>query len=256
MKTGFFQYTIYLLLGILIYSCKQQPLSVNKINTEQHKIDATLVADKEIDAFIAPYREHLNKTLDSTLSIALMNITKNDGSLESTLGNLIADISFEQVQAVFKKRYNKEIDFVLLNHGGLRAPINKGPVTARSAFQVMPFENELVVVELSYNKVKELIAYLATRQRAHPISNLKLSIVKDTKKAKNILVNGKPLEKDRRYLVLTTDYLQEGGDSMNFFSDPVQLYKTDYKLRNAMIDYFKSVDTLNVQLDKRMDYAE
>ncbi len=250
----FIHFSVVIFL-ILSSSCKQQPISVSKVTTAQKKIDSTLAENKAIDSFIAPYRGHLNKTLDSVLCIAVKDHTKK-GGLESTLGNLIADISLLQTSSVFKKKYSKDIDFVLLNHGGLRAPILEGPVTARTAFEVMPFENELVVAELSFEKVKELMVYLAQKQRAHPISNLQLTLDKTTKEAKNIKVDKKTLDQGRSYFVLTTDYLQQGGDSMNFFKDPIALYKTDYKLRNAMIDYFKSVDTLNTALDKRMYYAE
>ncbi len=256
MNKKWFKYLSLLFVGLLCYACKQQPMVVSKIDTKQYKVDTTLVGNKAIDSFIAPYRNHLNKTLDSTLCVAVMDMTKNDGQLESTLGNLMADISLKQAQPIFKKRYHKEIDFVLFNNGGMRSPIIKGEVTARSAFQVMPFENELVVVELAHDKVKELLEYLTTQQKAHPISNLQLSFIKKTKEIKKTMINGEPFKKDKTYFVLTTDYLQQGGDSMNFFKEPIQLYKTDYKLRNAMIDYFKSVDTLDVQLDNRMNYAE
>ncbi|PKV49137.1 5'-nucleotidase [Aquimarina sp. MAR_2010_214] len=256
MNTRFYNLLLGLFCLISICSCRQQSVSVNKISAVQQKIDSTIVTDKAIDSFIAPFRDHLNKTLDATLCIAAVDFTKDDGKLESKLGNLTADISLQQVEPIFKKRYNKEIDFVLLNHGGMRAPILKGPVTARTAFEVMPFENELVVAELSYEKVQELASYLAEKQRAHPVSNLRLSIVKQSKEVQELIVNDKPLREDKSYFVLTTDYLQQGGDRMNFFKDPIRLYKTDYKLRNALIDYFKSIDTLKVQLDKRMRYAE
>jgi 5'-nucleotidase len=257
MNTKFYiPFLLSLFLLISLFSCKQESVSVIKVSATQQKIDTTIVVDKAIDSFIAPFRDHLNKTLDATLCIASMDFTKHNENLESTLGNLTADISLQRVEPIFKKRYNKEIDFVLLNHGGMRAPILKGAVTSRTAFEVMPFENEMVVVELSYEKVKELVSYLAEKQQAHPITNMRLSIIKDSKKVKELTIRGEPLQETKTYLVLTTDYLQQGGDSMNFFKNPIELYKTDYKLRNALIDYFKSVDTLKVALDKRMSYAE
>jgi 5'-nucleotidase len=256
MNTKFYKLLPGFFCLISICSCTQQSVSINKISAIQQKIDSTIVADKAIDSFIAPFRDHLNKTLDATLCIAAADFTKHDRKLESKLGNLIADISLHQVEPIFKKRYHKDIDFVLLNHGGMRAPILKGPVTAKTAFEVIPFENELVVAELSYEKVKELISYLVEKQQAHPVSNLRLSMMKKSKKVKELIINDVPLQKGKTYLVLTTDYLQQGGDSMNFFKNPIQLYKTDYKFRNALIDYFKSIDTLKVQPGKRMRYAE
>jgi hypothetical protein len=70
--------------------------------------------------------------------------------------------------------------------------------------------------------------------------------------AKNILVQGKPLEKDKIYYVVSSDYLINGGDNMNFFKKGVEKYDLDYKLRNIIIDYFKEVDTISVITDKRI----
>lgn len=253
-----FQKPFVLLLLLLtgMISCKKQPLSVDKITATQQKIDSTLVENPEIDAFILPYREHLNKTLDSVLAYAPQDLTKNDGKLESSLGNLMADIALTQTQPYFKNRFDKEIDFVLLNHGGMRAPILKGNVTARTAFELMPFENELVVTELSYEKVLEIGDYLIKGKRAHPVANVQLVLDQVSEKASYVHIAKKPLQKDRTYLVLTTDYLQQGGDHMEFFSNPIKLYKTEYKLRNALIDYFKKTDTLKITLDNRLSYAE
>ncbi|MFL1894278.1 5'-nucleotidase C-terminal domain-containing protein [Aquimarina sp. 2-A2] len=244
------------LLALTSLSCTQNKSVVSKVHGIQHQVDSTLVTDIEVDSFIKPYRKHLNATLDASLSIATMDITKFDGELESSLGNLIADLSLEQVQPVFKKRYNDEIDFVMLNHGGLRAPILKGNVTARTAFEVMPFENELVVVQLDYKGVMELIKYVMEKESAHPTSNLKLVFDKDSKRIKELLVNSKSLKEDRKYNVLTSDYLKDGGDNMIFFKEADTFFSTEYKLRNALIDYFTKKDTLITVLDKRIQYAK
>ena len=113
----------------------------------------------------------------------------------------------------------------------------------------MPFENSLVVVEMTSEKIKELVNYLISGNLAHPLSKqINLAI---TENGYNLKINNKPLDASKTYFVLTSDYLQHGGDSMNFFKDPVNLYNLDYKIRNAIIDYFKETDTVKVNLDGR-----
>lgn len=239
-----------------LLSCKQDPLQLNKIEANQLITDSTTANNKLIDSFIAPYSQHLNNQLDETLAYTAADLTKSDAKLESSLGNLMADISFEQADPIFFKRNQKHIDFMLLNHGGIRAPIPKGNITARNAFEVMPFENELVVVELTGEKTEDLFEYLSEAMKAHPISNqLKFEAEQDGDdfKAK---INGESFDEDKNYYVLTTDYLQQGGDRMTFFSNPVNLYKLDYKLRNAMIDYFKKIDSIQPTLDQRFTAYE
>lgn len=250
-------FVIFITFCFLI-SCKENQYQNVKIQSKQIVVDSTTVSNIKIDSFISPFKDHLNKQLDSVLCFTTGDLTKIDGDLESTLGNLMADICFQQGNPVFNKRTQKNIDLVLLNHGGIRAPIAKGNISSRNAFQVMPFENELVVVELTTTKIKELLAYLASAKKAHPIANMTLAINHKGNDYLNVIINSKDFDTEdnkRTYHVLTSDYLQQGGDRMNFFKDPVSLYKLDYKLRNAMIDYFKKTDTITPKLDQRFTYA-
>jgi 5'-nucleotidase len=120
-------------------------------------------------------------------------------------------------------------------------------------FEIMPFENTLLVVTIAPKKMNELLEYMAN-SKGHPMSGIRLQI-KD-KKAINVEVDGKPLDKNRNYKIVTTDYLQHGGDRMYFLSDPISIDTLHYKMRDAMIDYFGKKDTINVKLDGRFSYAK
>ena len=238
---------------IFLTACKKDKELVYKIEGKQLAIDSSLINNEKISDIIAPYKKQLNEQLDTSLSKTSTDLTRVDGKLESSLGNLMADICFEQGNPVFNKQTNKTIDFVLFNYGGIRAPIPKGTITARNAFEVMPFENELVIAELSGQKVKELLQYLAINKKAHPISKLRLKLNKDS--FQEVTINNLPFDGSKNYYVLTSDYLQEGGDKMNFFKNPVSLHKTGYKIRTALIDYFKKTDSIIPNLDNRFTYA-
>src|SRR5690606_31423822 len=110
--------------------------------------------------FIKPYREHVNKSLDNVLSYAMDTYSKSDGYLNTAIGNFMADVMYEQSNPIFKKRSGETIDFVLLNHGGIRSIISKGNITTRTAFEIMPFENSIVVAKLKGEQVKELLDYV------------------------------------------------------------------------------------------------
>lgn len=235
---------------LLVFSCSQEKQSVTRIEGKRININDSIAADQNIEAFIKPFRERIEEDMNKVLSYAPKDMHKNDGELESTIGNLMADLIKSQSEPIYKKRTGKSIDICLLNHGGIRAPIPKGPIKTQTAFNVMPFENSIVVVELTTENVRNLIDYLASAKRAHPISGLTLKVDQDFT-VKEVLINGKPIEEGKTYTVVTSDYLQNGGDRMNFFKDPVSLEILDYKIRNAMIDYFKSVDTIPAVLDNR-----
>jgi 2',3'-cyclic-nucleotide 2'-phosphodiesterase (5'-nucleotidase family) len=69
---------------------------------------------------------------------------------------------------------------------------------------------------------------------------------------KDILVQGKPLDKNKIYYVATSDYLSNGGDNMLFFKKGVEKYDLEYKLRNIIIDYFKANKTILANKDVRI----
>ncbi len=236
------------LLGV--FSCQRQPPKLSEISGKQLPIASSLLVDDSVDAFIAPYRNRLNAVLDSTLAIATTPITKTDGAYNSSLGNLMADIVFAEANPIFKRRTGHPIDFVLLNFGGLRAPIAPGKVTARTAYEVMPFDNSIVVVKLNGKSILKLVEYLIESKKAHPISGIQVVLDANNHPVKTS-IQGKPFDEGNDYFVATSDYLLDGGDSMFFFKEAMEHTDMNYYLRNAMIDHFKKVDTLAPMVDDR-----
>ena len=241
--------TLFIILFLsLVYSCQEVP---NRIEGNRLDIDENISTNKEIEDFIAPYRSNVNKNLDSVISYAPETYSKSNGELNTAIGNLMADAVFAESNPIFNKRTGKNIDFVILNHGGIRAIISQGEITSRTAYEVMPFENSVVVVALKGKQINELFDYLSKAKRAHPVSKqVELLLDKDYN-IKKALINGKSVSEDDTYYIATNDYLYNGGDRMTFFHPNDSLYTLDYKIRNVLIDYFKKHDTINPKIDNR-----
>ncbi|MEZ4802883.1 MAG: 5'-nucleotidase [Gelidibacter sp.] len=242
--------TLWVCFGLLVLASCKTPIAYDKIEGKQIAITDTLQTDQNIEAFIKPYREHVNNDMKKVLSYAVGTYSKSDGELNTAIGNFMADAMYEQSNPIFKKRTGKDVDFVLLNHGGIRAIISKGNITTRTAFEVMPFENSVVVTKLKGEQVKELLDYLVEAKRAHPISKLKIVLDSDGN-LKDATIKGQPIDYNKSYFVLTNDYLLNGGDRMDFFKKRDTVYVLDYKIRNALIDYFTKTDTINPVIDDR-----
>lgn len=235
---------------LLIFSCNQD-FQLTKIEGKRIDINDSIPSDQSIENFIKPYREHVNNNLDSIISYAPATYTKSDGEFNTAIGNLMADAVFTESNPIFNKRTGKNIDFVLLNHGGIRSIISKGNITARTAYEVMPFENSVVVAAIKGSQVKDMMNYLARAKRAHPLSNqVQLTLNKDFEMV-TATINNNPIDETKTYYVATNDYLYNGGDRMTFFQPNDSLYVLDYKIRNVLIDYFKKKDTLNPKRDNR-----
>jgi len=139
---------------------------------------------------------------------------------------------------------------VLLNYGGIRSILPKGNVTKRIAYNIMPFENSVVIIALKGSQIDSMINYLCVSKKAHPISKLKLSIDENYKLI-DAKINEKNIEHNKIYYVATNDYLYNGGDNMTFFKPNNGVHVLNYKIRNALIDNFSKVDTINPIIDDR-----
>jgi 2',3'-cyclic-nucleotide 2'-phosphodiesterase (5'-nucleotidase family) len=246
---GFF---VILLTFSLFISCKStSPYQTSKIEGRKIGITNEKGENKTIITYVKPYSDNINKDLNSVLAYCPETQDKSKGTWQTNIGNLLAEITFELGNQVFQKRENKTIDACLLNNGGIRAVIPKGDVTTRTAFEVMPFENSLIIVGLNGKEIKTLAEFIIKEKKPHPLHGMKIYIDKNTSTIKKIEINNQPLNENQLYYVATSDYLANGGDNMTFFKESTIKYDMEYKLRNMMIDYFKKVDTIpNITTEK------
>ena len=242
---------VLILTFALLLSCGEKKYFVTKIEGKKISIENSVIESAEIENFVKPYRESIDKDLSQVLSFAPETLDKT-GTWQTPIGNFLSDITLEKTQPIFEKRENKSIDICLLNHGGIRSIIPSGNVTARTAYEIMPFENTTIVVGLKAEQIEEIVSYIISEKKPHPLSGMSFTIDKNNNPT-SILVNNKPLEKNKIYYVVTSDYLVNGGDNMTFFQKGVEKYNLDYKLRNVLIDYFKTSKEIKANTNIRIN---
>lgn len=245
------QHFVIFLTLLLCISCGQKNPQLQKIQGKQIALVDSIGEIDSIKDFITPYRTRIKDVLDEQLAYAPEALIKSNEKLNSPIGNLLADITYEVSNPIFYKRSGKNIDFVLLNYGGIRSIISKGAVSRRTAYQVMPFENKVLVLEISGEKLIELLEYLAQSKTAHPISKQLQLHLNSQGKIANVSIFKKPVDLSKSYYIATTDFLANGGDHMNFFKNPISTTDIDYLLRNQIIDYFIEHDTITASTDQR-----
>jgi 2',3'-cyclic-nucleotide 2'-phosphodiesterase (5'-nucleotidase family) len=233
-----------------LYACNEKPKKLSKISGKQLPITDSIIDTDSVDKFITPYRKHINEVLDSALAYAPSAISKNDGYFNTSAGNLMADIVISEANPIFKSRTGQNIDFVVLNHGGIRSVISEGKVSERTAYEVMPFDNSIVVIALKGKSVRNLISFLINTKKPHPIGGIQIILNKNGS-LQDLNIQGKPFDENKPYYIATSDFLANGGNDMGFFSDGLNSVDLNYMIRNAMIDYFKKVDTLKAKVDDR-----
>ncbi|WP_188458556.1 5'-nucleotidase C-terminal domain-containing protein [Psychroflexus planctonicus] len=253
MKNKFFNLLVVVLfLGL--FSCEEEYVKPVKISYQQQAIDSTLAKNTDMEEFIKPYREKIDAEMKTVLSYSPKSMFKSDSPYNTAIGNMMADAVLEEANPLFKQRHNLAIDAVLLNYGGIRSGISEGEITVRTAYDIMPFENKVVVVELPYEAAQEMIKYLMKKRTAHPISGMQIQL-NHNYSFKEAFINNEAIHpednKNKSFYIATSDYLLQGGDEMDFFTNNTEVFHLDYKLRNLFIDYFKKKDEINPTQDNR-----
>ena len=232
---------LFINLGLYLISCNSLVVD----NTSFSRIEIIGPDEIDISNQIQVYRDSINYKLDNVIGYSDNLYTKTDFNninFNSSLGNLVADIIFIQSDSVFKKQENKQIDFVLQNHGGIRSSLLEGDIKLTDIYKILPFENEIVIIELPGETVKEMISFLNQEKNPHPFSGMSI-------KKNKILIQNRIIDSTKKYYLATNDYLLNGGDNMFFLSKNTKVYRLGYSLRDAFIDYTKT----NVKLTSKID---
>ena len=170
---------VLLLTFTLLFSCAHSNYTVVKIEGKKIGINEQYTAKEEVENYIKPYREHINADLNEVLAYCPETLEKSKGQYQTSIGDYLADVSLHRANKVFLLREKKAIDACLLNHGGIRSIIPQGNVTARTAFEIMPFENSAIIVALKKEQILELAKYFIEVKKPHPLAGITFTIDKN-----------------------------------------------------------------------------
>lgn len=244
----------FLLLGIALASltaCKTaSTLQLADVKPQKNiSINNELKNDEEFVKVIEPYKQKLDKEMNQKISHTSVDLTKQGDN--SNLGNLLADYTFEGADAWAKKNLQKNVDAALINIGGIRTTIGKGDVLLKNVFEVMPFENEVIIVKMKGSDLQGLFDYYAKTQVNNPVSHLYIET--NNGQLTQSQINGKRVDPSKDYYIATSDYLALGGDNMKFFSKGESI-STGIRLRDLFIEYFRKNSEVVPNTDVRLNF--
>jgi 2',3'-cyclic-nucleotide 2'-phosphodiesterase (5'-nucleotidase family) len=247
------KFILHIVLCLGLVSCGQKPVAKTEIKGQQIQVDSAVASDSHMVNEIAPYKKELDAKMNAIIGFAADEFNNSAGETgESTLGDFVADLLLAQTKTV----YNDSLHMAVINHrGGLRTPIRKGDITVQNIFELMPFDNEMWVLEIKGEKVKALFDNAAQR-KSNCIAGATYTI-SENEAATEIIINGKPFDENRTYRVSISDYLAGGGGGHSFFKDIKPVFDPDYKCRDMILDYIRANsaekgDTLVPMIDGRV----
>ena len=208
-----------------------------------------MVADSSMLQLLAPYKDSINNTMNTVIGFSTQGLTKKQP--ESGLGNFMTDA----MRFMSEKQFKKHVHAAFVNYGGVRAYLPKGNITIGNMFELMPFENVVVLQDIKGDSLQSFLNAIAERN-GWPISGITFGI-KDNK-AINIMVEGKPLDTTATYTIANSDYIVNGGDAIKMLK-PFPQYNIGYLLRDALIAYTQWLtekgQSVDAKTEKRIVYA-
>ncbi|MEL6391783.1 MAG: 5'-nucleotidase [Bacteroidota bacterium] len=230
--------------------CKPYYQAETVVANRQSLTEAS-VADEsvsqEVEEMIDPYRQELETAMAEVIGQVEEPLTLSAG--ESTLGNWVADLLYDEAKRLFP---DQPIDFAITNRGGLRIDeIPAGPITMEDMYRLMPFDNELVLVNINGVVMEEFLDYMVERWRGWPQSSQLRYRIEDNKPMAVTIQDTSPVL-NRNYLVAMPDYIANGGDNAEMLADRPQI-KSGQLIRDLLIDAIKRRRVIQAELDGRIE---
>lgn len=226
-------------------ACSRQPKTVVGVTTEAIPVDATSDDIQSVAylAHLAPIKAGMEQEMNVQLGYAPENLWVD--APECPMLNWASDALWEAA----KKAYNGRVDIAIVNMGGMRCTWQAGPITRGCVFELMPFDNRLVVLTLKGTDVLALCESFA-RYGGQGVAGMRVKIIDG--RVADVQIGGKALNTKALYTVATSDYLAGGADHMDALTRYVDYWNSDLIIRDLYVDAVREQDTIRAAVDGRM----
>ena len=199
MKKGSLKFTIVIFL-ILLTSCARKQYVVKNIEVTRVEMDSTWepATNTKMRTLVNSLNEEMVEETQKIIGTANRTLTK--GKPQSLLTNFTADAMLDYASGLWGP-----VDFAVTNVGGIRNTLNQGNISVGDMYEIYPFNNRLVLLELTGKDVHELFNSIAKIGGEGLSKNIEV-VIKD-KAVELLKIGGKAVDENKIYRIATLDYL-------------------------------------------------
>jgi hypothetical protein len=222
-------------------------------HASERLVDDATKDDATLDGMLAPYRARL-RALDAVIGQLSGDLGKK-GMGGGSLGNFVTDAIKSRVEVVL----GKTVPIALTNTGGLRKdPIIAGELRVRDIFELLPFENALVTIDLTGAQLQQFMEIVTTHRDAQSGAVIKYRVNAENKNEVTdiqlLSARSQPIDPSLFYTIVTTDYLVKRGGDYAILQQGKNLHPVGITLRDAVIDYVKAESAAGRALKPALDH--
>ena len=233
----------YIFFFFLIFFFSKNIAQDVTVEFKNYRIVSQLKQDSNIIQWLSPYADSMHRSMNKVIGFSVSTLINKQP--ESSLGNFMADC----MKAMAEKKFNQKIDAAFINFGGIRSYISKGDVTVGKVYELMPFDNLIVLQKVKGTVLKSFLDKTAA-SGGWPLSGITMRI--NNRKATNIFINEKLLKEDADYIIANTDYVANGGDDCAMLKN-IPKQNIGYLLRDALIEYILMLTQQSKPIEAKMD---
>jgi len=210
-----------------------------------YEITESLASDSLISAHLERYRDGYSEVMGVPVARVVESLKL--GQPESSFGNLLSDV----IRFRAARELKNFVHIGLINNDSIKLNLNKGTLTLGELYEMMPYDNHLVILTLTGEQVITLANRIA-ELGGEPVSGLRMRI--SNNRAMGLLVNSETVQPDSLYFVATSNYLARGGGGLFpvLIEAKEKLEMSDLLIRDIYREYFNNLRELNPQIDYRI----
>ncbi|MDA0938826.1 MAG: 5'-nucleotidase, partial [Proteobacteria bacterium] len=133
------------------------------------------------------------------------------------------------------------LDVVIFNGGLFRQNIAKGDVRLSDAYSTIPFNNTLVMLNVTGRELREIIEHgknIAYAKSSCQFYGIEFDIQKNIQNNSIRLLNGKELQDNEKYRIGVSSFMLPNGDGYPLYN-ATEILDTQITLRDLLIEAIK-----------------
>src|SRR5262249_22390386 len=217
-------------MGVAVCDLVVDPIK-HRVIERHHRLVSTWADSVSPDSAMRALVERWSRAVEAEAQVVIGSCTQPLGKRrggESVIGSLVADVMREAGHA----------EVALQNNGGLRAELPEGPVSRGAIYQVIPFDNTIVTMELTGAEIRRVLEEGLDRDRVVQVSGIRSrsDLGRATGSRVTALLDGKaqPLDEARTFHVAVNDFMAAGGDDLLTLKHGRSITNTDIGLRQSL----------------------
>jgi 2',3'-cyclic-nucleotide 2'-phosphodiesterase (5'-nucleotidase family) len=215
-----------LLVAVLFAVSCNTTYKAESVHYSNYRVQQS-TSSNALTAIMRPYADTVNTLMNVVIGYNEAQLEKKKPG--NTLGYFITDSYLEMA----RQKIDRSIDAAFMNSGGIRLPdLPAGPITQGKLYELMPFDNLMVILKMKGSLLKQ---YLDTLAVTEGIIESGITMQVANKIPQQILVAGKPIDPDADYTIVHSDYVATNTELLKNIARKT----TGYLLRDAIIDYVK-----------------